>query len=62
MTAISNQNKCAEQSNTSALSDIQKDINILKSDIDRKTGSLLSKSQVNFGKVKTTTELIAKIN
>ena len=62
ITAISNQNKCAEQSNTSTLSDIQRDINNLKSDVDRKTGFLLSKSQGIFDKVKMTTEIIANIN
>ena len=43
ITAISNQNKCADQSNTSTLSDIQRDINNLKSDVDRKPGILIVK-------------------
>ena len=62
ITAISNQDKCAKQSSTSALSGIQKDIDSLKSDVDRKTTSILSKSQGIFDKVKTTTEMMANIH
>lgn len=59
LTVVSNQNKCLDQASTSSLSDIRQDINTLKTEMDRKTNVILSKSQGIFDKVKTATDLIS---
>ena len=44
------------------MSDIRQDISTMKTEIERKTGTILSKSQGIFDTVKTTSDLVSKIN
>ena len=62
ITTVINQNKCYDESSTSSMSDIRQDICVMKTDIERKTGTILSKSQSIYDKVKTTSDLVTKIN
>lgn len=62
LTVISNQQKRSDLANTSSFSDIRQDITSLKTDVDKKTNSILSKSQSLFDKVKASSEIIKKVN
>ena len=59
LTALSNQNKHAQQSGTESLSDINHEISDLKTEVDRKTNVILSKTQNIFEKVKVTADLVS---
>lgn len=58
ITGLSNQQKCFDKSSTSSFTDIREDIQTFKSDIDKKTNSLLTKSQNLLDKVITTPDLV----
>ena len=45
ITSLSNQNKLSEQSSTSSLSELRQKVVALKTDIDKKSNQLLSKTQ-----------------
>ena len=45
ITAVVNQNKCFDESSTLSMSDIRQDIKTLKTNIDKKTDAIISKSQ-----------------
>ena len=62
LTAIANQNKCYDESSTSSMTDIRQDLKTIKSEVELKTGSILSKSQSILDKVKSTSDLVSKIN
>ena len=62
ITTVINQNKCYDESSTSSMSDIRQDICVMKTDIERKTGTIISKSQSIYDKVKYTSDLVTKIN
>ena len=59
LTALSNQNKHAQQSGTESLSDINHEISDLKTEVDRKTNVILSKTQNIFEKEKVTADLVS---
>lgn len=59
LTALSNQNKHAQQSGTESLSDINHEIADLKTEVDRKTNVILPKTQNIFEKVKVTADLVS---
>ena len=61
LTAISNQNKCSQQTTTDTLNVITNEINVLKSDVDRKTSNILSKTDFLMDKMKQTADLVNKI-
>ena len=61
ITTVINQNKCYDESSTSSMSDIRQDICVMKTDIERKTGTIISKSQSIYDKVKYTSDLVTKI-
>ena len=62
ITSIINQNKCHDESSTSSMSDNRQDISRMKTEIERKIGTILSKFQSIFYKVKTASDLVSKIN
>ena len=49
------QSKCSDQSSSSSMTELRQHRSSLKTDIDKKTGSILSKSHSIFDKVKETT-------
>ena len=62
ITAVVNQNKCFDESSTLSMSDIRQDIRTLKTNIDKKTDAIISKSQSILDNVKTTSDLVSKVN
>ena len=62
LTAIANQNKCYDESSTSSMTDIRQDLKTIKYEVELKTGTILSRSQSILDKVKSTSDLISKIN
>ena len=52
ITSLSNQNKLSEQSSTSSLSELRQEVVALKTDIDKKSNQLLSKTQSLCDRVK----------
>ena len=61
VTAISNQNKLKNQDTTSTMADIRQEIKIFKSDVEKKTDTIVSKSCSIFDKVKATADLVNNI-
>ena len=60
LTAISNQNKTCQQVTTNTLSTITKEIDSVKTDLNKKTNAIMSKSQTLIETVKTTADLVGK--
>ena len=60
LTAISNQNKCCQQTTTDSLSSISKEIGSVKSDLERKADVIISKSHSIIDSVKHTADLVGK--
>ena len=58
ITNLSNQNKRTEQSSISSFSELHQEVVSLKSDLDKKTNTLLSKTQSVYDKVKSTPDLV----
>ena len=58
ITSLSNQNKRTEQSSISSFSELHQEVVSLKSDLDKKTNTLLSKTQSVYDKVKSTPDLV----
>ena len=57
LTSIANQNKTNSQSSTASLSAISHEIKDFRNEVDRKTNTILSKSQTILDKVKISTDL-----
>ena len=62
ITAVANQSKCSNQSSTDSMAELRQDINALKSNVDKKTEAILSKSQGIIDKVTNTTDLVGRMN
>ena len=62
ITGLSNQHKQSEQSSTSSLSDLRQEVESLKTDINKKSNLLLSKTQSLCDKVKSTPDLVKQIS
>ena len=62
ITSLSNQHKQSEQSSTSSLSDLRQEVESLKTDINKKSNLLLSKTQSLCDKVKSTPDLVKQIS
>ena len=60
ITALSNQQKCFDKSYTDSLSDIGQDVNKLKTDMDKKTSSIITGSQSLYDKINATPGLVGK--
>ena len=60
LTAISNQNKTCQQVTTNTLSTITKEIDSVKTDLNKKTNAIMSKSQTLIETVQTTADLVGK--
>ena len=58
LTAFSNQQKRSDEACADSLSEMHDDIGILKTDVDKKTSSILSKSQTILEKVKGVPDLV----
>ena len=59
LTVISNQNKCEPQAGTDSLSLISNEVLSLKTELERKTNVILSKSQTIFDEMKSTSDLVS---
>lgn len=57
ITVLANQQKCSNQTGTSSLADIRQDIESFRTDMDKKTNAILSKSQSLYDRVKLTPDL-----
>ena len=57
ITVLANKQKCSDQASTSALADIHQDVKLFRSDVDKKTNSILSKSHVLIEKLIETPDL-----
>ena len=62
ITAVVNQNKCFDESSTLSMTDIRQDIRTLKTNIDKKTDAIISKSQTIIENVKNTSDLVSRFN
>ena len=62
ITAVVNQNKRSDETSTSSMTDIRQDIKTLSTCIDKKTNTVLSKTQTILDHVKNTTDLVSKTN
>ena len=60
LTAFSNQNKTCQKVTTDTLTTITKDIESVKTDLDKKTSVIISKSQTIIETIKTTADLVGK--
>ena len=60
LTAFSNQQKCSDKACADSLSEMHDDIGILKTDVDKKTSSILSKSQTKLEKIKGVPDLVSQ--
>ena len=60
LTAFSNQQKRSHEACTDSLSEMHEDISILKTDVDKKTSSILSKSQTILEKIKGVPDLVSQ--
>ena len=58
ITALSNQNKQSQQPSTDSIFDINETMNNLRTELNRKSNTILSKSQTIFDQLKVTTDLV----
>ena len=60
LTAFSNQQKRSDEACADSLSEMHDDIGVLKTDVDKKTSSILSKSQTILEKIKGVPDLVSQ--
>ena len=62
ITSVANQSKCSNQSNTDSMAELRQDISALKSNVDKKTEAILSKSQGIIDKITNTSDLVGRMH
>ena len=61
ITAVANKSKCSNQSSTQSMAELRQDIDALKTNVDKKTEAILSKSQCIIDKVTNATDLVGEV-